>query len=85
MDKQLLNSKLPKSGLSIFSRMTSLALKNDAVNLAQGFPDFPCPGELSEALYRATQYPFRNEANRVVIWITDITYHETFGRPVTPS
>ena len=55
MDKQLLNSKLPKSGLSIFSRMTSLALKNDAVNLAQGFPDFPCPGELSEALYRATQ------------------------------
>ncbi|MBP6672417.1 MAG: VWA domain-containing protein, partial [Bacteroidetes bacterium] len=34
------------------------------------------PENSLEALYRATQYPFRNEANRVVIWITDITYHE---------
>ena len=67
MDKQLLNSKLPKSGLSIFSRMTSLALKNDAVNLAQGFPDFPCPGELSEALYRATQDGYNQYDNKQIL------------------
>jgi Mg-chelatase subunit ChlD len=40
------------------------------------------PENSLEALYRATQYPFRNEANRVVIWITDITYHE--NNVVTP-
>ncbi|MFZ4620910.1 MAG: T9SS type A sorting domain-containing protein [Bacteroidota bacterium] len=34
------------------------------------------PENSLDALYRSTQYPFRNEANRVVIWITDITYHE---------
>jgi aspartate/methionine/tyrosine aminotransferase len=31
---------------SIFSTMTDLAQKNDAVNLAQGFPDFEGPKEL---------------------------------------
>jgi len=29
--------------------MTRLALKHDAINLAQGFPDFPCPPELKAA------------------------------------
>lgn len=29
--------------------MTRLALEHDAVNLAQGFPDFPCPPELKAA------------------------------------
>ena len=29
--------------------MTRIALQHDAVNLAQGFPDFPCPTELKEA------------------------------------
>lgn len=37
------------------------------------------PENSLDALYRATQYPFRSEANRVVIWITDITYHENNG------
>lgn len=34
--------KLPESGLSIFSIMSALAGKHDAINLAQGFPDFDC-------------------------------------------
>src|SRR5215218_1469589 len=29
--------------------MTRLAMANDAVNLAQGFPDFACPPELKAA------------------------------------
>lgn len=33
-------SKLPNSGTTIFSVMTRLAIANNAVNLAQGFPDF---------------------------------------------
>jgi hypothetical protein len=28
---------------SVIREMTRLALEHDAVNLAQGFPDFPCP------------------------------------------
>jgi aspartate/methionine/tyrosine aminotransferase len=34
---------------SVIREMTRLALQHDAVNLAQGFPDFPCPPELKAA------------------------------------
>ncbi|HEX7172422.1 MAG TPA: aminotransferase class I/II-fold pyridoxal phosphate-dependent enzyme [Candidatus Limnocylindria bacterium] len=34
---------------SVIREMTRLAIANDAVNLAQGFPDFPAPRELKEA------------------------------------
>lgn len=33
-------SKLPDTQISIFTRMTELALKHGAINLSQGFPDF---------------------------------------------
>ncbi len=35
-----IKSKLPKSGTSIFAVMTALANQHNAINLAQGFPDF---------------------------------------------
>lgn len=41
-----LPSKLPKVGTTIFSVMTALANENQALNMAQGFPDFPCSPEL---------------------------------------
>jgi aminotransferase len=34
---------------SVIREMTRLAIAHDAVNLAQGFPDFACPPELKEA------------------------------------
>src|SRR5687768_4464464 len=34
---------------SVIREMTRLCLEHDAVNLAQGFPDFACPPELKEA------------------------------------
>jgi len=34
---------------SVIREMTRLSLKHKAINLAQGFPDFPCPPELKEA------------------------------------
>ncbi|NOT38289.1 MAG: aminotransferase class I/II-fold pyridoxal phosphate-dependent enzyme [Saprospiraceae bacterium] len=46
-------SKLPGSGTSVFARMTELATKYSAVNLAQGFPDFLPPVELFEYLNEA--------------------------------
>src|SRR6185437_11443702 len=41
-----ISSKLPGVEQSIFSIMTALAVKHDAINLAQGFPDFNCPPKL---------------------------------------
>ena len=39
-------SKLPNQGLSIFTVMSALAAKHDAINLSQGFPEFNPPKEL---------------------------------------
>jgi len=41
-----ISSKLPGVEQSIFSIMTALAMKHNAINLAQGFPDFNCPPQL---------------------------------------
>lgn len=57
-----LRSKLPAQGVTIFSTMTAMANRLNALNFAQGFPDFPAPPELLQALSKATldghnQYP----------------------------
>lgn len=39
-------SKLPNVGINIFSAMSQLAQLHQAVNLSQGFPDFPCDERL---------------------------------------
>lgn len=50
-----IESKLPDLGVTIFSVMSALAQKLNALNLSQGFPDFPPPPELIAALAQATQ------------------------------
>jgi methionine aminotransferase len=55
-------SKLPSTGVSIFSVMTRLANEHGAINLSQGFPDFDCAPELVETVARYmreghNQYP----------------------------
>jgi len=57
-----LTSKLPAVGTTIFTVMSSLAAEKKAVNLGQGFPDFPCDRALVAAVTRAmedgyNQYP----------------------------
>ena len=47
---------------SVIRVMTRLALEHDAINLAQGFPDFPAPAEVKHAALTAieadiNQYP----------------------------
>lgn len=39
-------SKLPNQGLSIFTVMSALAAKHNAINLSQGFPEFNPPVDL---------------------------------------
>ena len=41
-----ISSKLPKVGTSIFTEMSALANQENALNLSQGFPDFPVDSRL---------------------------------------
>ncbi len=47
-----IDSKLPNVGTTIFTVMSQLAMKHQAVNLGQGFPDFEGPEALRVALNR---------------------------------
>ena len=47
-----IQSKLPSSGVSIFSVMSRLAEEHGAVNLSQGFPDFDTSPELIDTVAR---------------------------------
>lgn len=43
---ELIHSKLPGIGTSIFAIMSGLANEQKAINLSQGFPDFDCSDKL---------------------------------------
>ena len=69
---------------SVIRDMTRLAIKHNAINLAQGFPDFAAPQEIKEAAKRAidadiNQYaitwgakPFRDAMVAAFPVVTDI-------------
>jgi methionine transaminase len=44
-------SRLPDVGTSIFTVMSRMATEHGAINLSQGFPDFPVSQELIELIY----------------------------------
>lgn len=48
-------SKLPHVGTTIFTTMSALAQKHGAINLAQGFPNFPIDPQLQAQLVRVSQ------------------------------
>ncbi len=48
-----ISSKLPHTGTTIFSIMSKLATDHAAINLGQGFPDFPMSEELVSLVNRA--------------------------------
>lgn len=57
-----LKSKLPGVGTTIFTIMSSLAQEHNAINLSQGFPDFPVPDGLLDLMDKylrqgKNQYP----------------------------
>jgi len=47
---------------SVIREMTRRALKSGAVNLAQGFPDFPAPAEIKQAAKRAIDEDYNQYA-----------------------
>ncbi|MEY3324384.1 MAG: hypothetical protein RLZZ466_256 [Bacteroidota bacterium] len=48
-----ITSKLPAVGTTIFATMSALAAEHKAVNLGQGFPDFPMNEDLIELVAKA--------------------------------
>lgn len=57
-----LQSKLPNVGTTIFTVMSALANEYKAVNLGQGFPDFPMSYELTGLVNEAMQNNFNQYA-----------------------
>lgn len=55
-------SKLPKVGTNIFTVMSGLANETKAINLGQGFPDFPMDARLNEAVTKAMRDGFNQYA-----------------------
>lgn len=57
-----IQTKLPKVGTNIFTIMSKMAKDHNALNMAQGFPDFPVSEELINGVYHYmkegfNQYP----------------------------
>jgi methionine aminotransferase len=64
-----MQSKLPSIGTSIFTVMSQLAVKHNAINLGQGFPDFP----MSETLINCVSEAMLEGGNQ---------YAHTYGLPL---
>lgn len=58
----LIKSKLPNVGTSIFSVMSKLAMEYGAINLSQGFPDFNISEELSALVTEAMKKGYNQYA-----------------------
>ena len=53
MNLPVIQSKLPDVGTTIFTVMSQMAVEYNAVNLGQGFPDFPMSEELTSLVAKA--------------------------------
>jgi aminotransferase len=74
---------------SVIREMTRLAMEHDAINLAQGFPDFPAPEELKRAAREAieadrNQYPITWGEPELREAIAE-KYRRTYGMEVDPE
>lgn len=54
----LIISKLPDAGTTIFTVMSALAAEHNAINLGQGFPDFPMDAALVDLVNKAMKDGF---------------------------
>lgn len=50
-----IQSKLPNVGTTIFTVMSQMAAEHNAINLSQGFPDFPVSEKLIDLVYQNMQ------------------------------
>lgn len=59
-NEPLIDSKLPSVNTTIFTKMSQMAADHQAINLSQGFPDFP----VSEALIERLHYYMKKGNNQ---------------------
>ncbi|MGA7189400.1 MAG: aminotransferase class I/II-fold pyridoxal phosphate-dependent enzyme, partial [Candidatus Acidiferrales bacterium] len=84
-----LSSKAAQFTESVIREMTRLALQHKAVNLSQGFPDFPAPAEIKRAAQGAieadiNQYAITWGAKSLRDAIAD-KFSRTNGMPIDPE
>ena len=80
-----IHSRLPEVGTSIFTVMSRMAVEHGAINLSQGFPDFPVSAELIELISQAmkdghNQYapmPGAPALKKVIADVIKLTYNHT--------
>jgi aspartate/methionine/tyrosine aminotransferase len=53
ISRRMISAKAEQFTESVIREMTRLAIKHDAVNLSQGFPDFAAPADVKEAARQA--------------------------------
>src|SRR5262245_35918496 len=66
---------------SVIREMTRLALSHGAVNLSQGYPDFPAPTVLKEAAKRAID----NDVNQYAITWGAKRFRDALSRKLSPE
>lgn len=82
-------SRLSGFGESVFSEMSRLAVEHEAINLGQGFPDFPGPDLVKHAAATAinadlNQYAPSHGLPRLRRAIAT-TFEQSYGRAVDPD
>ena len=83
------HARISGFGDSVFTRMTALARQYDAVNLGQGFPDFPGPDFVKAAAKQAidadlNQYAISSGAPRLKEQVA-VDYSTSLGREIDPA
>jgi len=76
-------------GTTVFAEYTALAIQHNAVNLGQGFPNFPAPDFVKEAAQRAiandlNQYARSAGHPRLINALANV-YGPLFGRDLNPQ
>jgi aspartate/methionine/tyrosine aminotransferase len=87
--REVASPRVRSFGTSVFSEMSRLANQHGAVNLGQGFPDFPGPSFLKEAAKAAVdadlnQYAVSHGAPRLRAAIAR-TWNERYGMDIDPE
>ncbi len=77
--RRMLSAKAEQFTESVIREMTRLAMKHNAVNLSQGFPDFAAPEEIKEAARQAIS----DDINQYAITWENLPAPST--SPMTPS
>jgi methionine transaminase len=80
-----IKSRLPEVGTSIFTVMSKMALEYQAINLSQGFPDFPVSEKLIELIHKNMRAGHNQYApmpgvpllRKVIAEVIDKTYSRT--------